>query len=71
MLLLYTLKNKAASGCIDYKNLLISEESLFNKRLFVVKEGSSDVKKVRKRCFLTELFFYGIAVKKLVCDCVL
>ncbi len=32
----------------------------------MVKEGSSDVKKVRKRCFLTELFFYGIAVKKLV-----
>ncbi len=32
----------------------------------MTKEGSSDYKKVIKRCSLTEWFFYGINVKKLL-----
>ncbi len=52
----YTLKNQGASRC--HKTFSIF---LFHKRFFVVKEGSSDYKNVRKRRFfkehLTEWFF--------------
>ncbi len=55
-----TLKNKGASRC-HRRSFNIWRTFLFIKRLFVVKEGSSDYKKVRKRCFfkepLTEWFF--------------
>ncbi len=61
----YTLKNKAASRCHRRtflskwlnKEALTSEEPLFHKSFLVVKEGSSDYKKVRKRYSLTEWFF--------------
>ncbi len=59
-----------------HKELLTSEEPFHFKNDFVAKEGSSDYKKVRKRCSLKNLwlngslwnqkwFFYGIAVKNL------
>ncbi len=60
----YTLKNKGASRCHGrtflskwfHKEPLTSEETV-SQKVFVVKEGSSDYKKVRKRCSLTEWFF--------------
>ncbi len=65
----YPLKNKGASRCHKitflskwfHKEPLTSEEPFcFTQCFFVVKEGSSDYKKVRKRWFfeepLTELF---------------
>ncbi len=64
--LMYTLKNKGASRChrITFLSKLFHKDPLtflFHKRFFVVKEGSSDYEKVRKRCFfkepLTEWFF--------------
>ncbi len=42
-----------------HKEPSTSEEPLFHNSLFVAKEGSSDYKKVRKRCSLTEWFFYA------------
>ncbi len=61
-----------------HKEPLTSEKPfLFHKRFSVVKEGSSDYKKLRKRWFFKEpltdgplwnqkWFFYGIAVKNLL-----
>ncbi len=64
----HTLKNKGASRCHRrtlskwfHKDFNIWRTFLFHKMLFVVKEGSSDYKKVRKRWFfkkpLSEWFF--------------
>ncbi len=80
LILAYTLINKGASRChrITFfcnwfnKEPLTSEKPFCSQSFFVVKEGSSDYKKVIKRWFFKEpltewffgepkWFFYGIA----------
>ncbi len=60
----YNLKHKGASRC--YRRMFLSKwfhkESLTSEEPFCsTKAGSSDYTKVRKRCSVTEWFFYGIA----------
>ncbi len=64
---MYTLKNQGASRCHRttflskwfHNESLTSEEPLFHKSFFVVKEGSSDYKKVRKRWFFDWMVLCG------------
>ncbi len=58
----YTLKNKAASQRCHRRSFFskwFHKEPLTSFCFFVAKEGSSDYKKVKRRCFFKELVLCG------------